>query len=838
MGLRRTTGRAFVVAACLCWAGCHDGAEGDGRGGAGAQAPHDAQAESNPQQARSAGVGGAAPAPGPDARDAKGALEEAGVDAVGGDGLTPLHVVVSAWSWEPWNRENTAYRVGRLLDAGANVNVQANDGATPLHYAAEKGAWEVARILIAAGARVDIASATGDTPLHAAAAAGEVDQAVVERMLEAGADPNAVNAAGHTPLSLAAKGDGLYLAVVRRLLSHGASPNLPDGARSPLAEAARQLRGALAAMLIDHGADTTSITCETCLRALERHQQYEVLARLLPTELFGTGAPPSELDGWLRGAIDADSPDKVRRLLELGARIDDPSLYELMVEEDAASVMSSLLEHGELEAGDIRSEWLDTAARFDSARVARLLIERGADVGARDGADWTPMHSAVLRWHYIASRPLSVARMLIEAGAPVDVPTAASGWTPLHLAADINEPEIMEMLLAAGADVNARTNLGGWTPLHVAEKRGEDALEAIDVLRAAGGVTMRNEGVAYLPVFGGGRDFGRDLLEEAMAYDGIHEALFAMPILGRSGGGREVRGSFTARGVEERLVFEEIGVGESLVNALLVALVDHRGESRLVFATDHYIEFQGICFDAPTGTHAAIFERSFDGSCCPWSETVYMQFDADAATLAEVYVDRRPTDEEAPSDHGQADTSAGACRWRDTVSAERLYFGHLGALMVGGREADIGDSAYKTEDGAPVSLPTRVIPTETVESSLAAIEALPGVGNVGRNDLGGSPRWKTVTVSDGRGEDYDWGGAALVWDEVRSEWRSFYDRHYIDMLGLNGNALVVRAVSSSCGTFRLGHFCYLKIDLDTFEAQRIRPNTAADFANIKRLDQW
>ena len=255
---------------------------------------------------------------------------------------------------------------------------------------------------------------------------------------------------------------------------------------------------------------------------------------------------------------------------------------------------------------------------------------------------------------------------------------------PLHLAADMNEPEIMEMLLVAGADVNARTNLGGWTPLHVAEKRGEDALEAIDVLRAAGGVTMRNEGVAYLPVFGGGRDFGRDLLEEEMAYDGIHEALFAMPILGGSGGGREVRGSFTARGVEERLVFEEIGVGESLVDALLVALVDHRGESRLVFATDHYIEFQGICFDAPTGTHAAIFERSFDGSCCPWSETVYMQFDADAATLAEVYVDRRPTDEEAPSDHGQADTSAGACRWRDTVSAERLYFGHLGALMVGG----------------------------------------------------------------------------------------------------------------------------------------------------------
>lgn len=841
----RTLKRTLVVAVCFCLAGCHDGTEGGASGDAGGRAPNDAQAESNPQQVRSTGVGGADP--GRDARDAMGptplhlaaaardvravesALEEAGVDidAVDGDGLTPLHVVVSAWSWEPWTREKIASIVGRLIRAGANLNVQANDGATPLHYAAEKGAWEVARALIAAGAGVSTTSATGDTPLHIAAR--EVDEAFVERMLEAGADPNAVNAAGHTPLSLAAKGEGPYLAVVRRLLSHGASPNLPDGARSPLAEAARHLRGALAAMLIDHGADTTSITCETCLRALERHQQYEVLARLLPTELFGTGVPPSEFDQWLRGAIDADSPDKVRRLLDLGARIDDPSLYELMVEEDAASVMSSLLEHGELEAGDIRSEWLDTAARFDSARVARLLIERGADVGARDGADWTPMHGAVLRWHYIASRPLSVARMLIEAGAPVDVPTAAIGWTPLHLAADMNEPEIMEMLLAAGADVNARTNLGGWTPLHVAEKRGEDALEAVAVLRAAGGVTMGNEGVAYLPVFHGGRDFGR--------YDGIHEELFATPIMGWDGGGRAVRGSFTARGAEERLVFEEIGV-ESGIHATLVALVDRRGESRPVFAADHYVEFQGLCLDAPTGTHAAMFERSFDGSCCPWSETVYMQFDADAATLTEAYVDRWPTDAEARSNHRQADTSAGVCRWRDTMGAERLYFEHLYALIVGGREADIGDNAYTTEDGAPVSLPTRVIQTETVESSLAAIEALPGVGHVNRNDLGGSSRWKTVTVSNGRGKDYNWGGAALVWDEVRSEWRSFYDKHYITIKGLDGNALVVRAVSSSCGTFRLGHFCYLKIDLDTFEARRIRPNTAADFANIKRLDQW
>jgi uncharacterized protein len=41
------------------------------------------------------------------------------------------------------------------------------------------------------------------------------------------------------------------------------------------------------------------------------------------------------------------------------------------------------------------------------------------------------------------------------------------GWTPLHFAASIGTPAMIQALLAAGADVMAR-NEDGTTPLHLA----------------------------------------------------------------------------------------------------------------------------------------------------------------------------------------------------------------------------------------------------------------------------------------------------------------------------------------------------------------------------------
>lgn len=535
--------------------------------------------------------------------------------------------------------------------------------------------------------------------------------------------------------------------------------------------------------------------------------------------------PRTTKEARLRAAIDDDAPEAARRWLDAGASIPvrepwHPTLLDLVVSADAADVLAMLIARGDVGEADLRSGWLSAAARNGSARVSRLLVERGADINDRDAADWTPLHDALVRpGDGEATRPLDTAMMLIDAGADVNAQTAAVGWTPLHLAADLGEPELARALLAAGARVNVRTHLWRWTPLQFAQWRKGGGGEVATVLRASGGVDSPVDDAQYLPVVTRGRiDHPReDVVSGKVTARAIHGLLYTR--LHWSGGLKDVRGSFTAPDANERLVFERVGLSVLGDVMDVVALVDRNGATRLVLAVDHYTDFAGLCLDSATGTHSAVFERSFDGSCCPWSETVYLHYDAGADTLTEAFVDR---------DCGW-DGGSGECGWREKMGEEWRYREVLATLRVGRRARFADDRA---NGDALVELPMRVVPTDTVESALATLDGLSDdVANITWNDLGGSPRWRTVTVSTGRNDDYTWGGVALLWDGDTEEWMSFYDDHDIRILGLDGDKLFASAVTWDCGSVRLGRRCYFELDLSTFEARRI--SRWSD-----RLDRW
>ena len=104
------------------------------------------------------------------------------------------------------------------------------------------------------------------------------------------------------------------------------------------------------------------------------------------------------------------------------------------------------------------------ASAAGNRRAVGVLVRLGADVGARDAQERSPLALAAGGGH------AGVASALLRAGAEVD---ACDRWgnTPLFLAADAGRPAAVEILLAADADPQAR-NMFDWTARRVAEFRG------------------------------------------------------------------------------------------------------------------------------------------------------------------------------------------------------------------------------------------------------------------------------------------------------------------------------------------------------------------------------
>lgn len=94
--------------------------------------------------------------------------------------------------------------------------------------------------------------------------------------------------------------------------------------------------------------------------------------------------------------------------------------------------------------------------------VARLLVERGASVCARDAHGYTPLHGAMSASDEFG---LLYVSFLPAAHADYDMPTL-DGTTLLHEAALEDNVEMVELLLAWGADPRATTRRGE-TPLRL-----------------------------------------------------------------------------------------------------------------------------------------------------------------------------------------------------------------------------------------------------------------------------------------------------------------------------------------------------------------------------------
>jgi ankyrin repeat protein len=113
---------------------------------------------------------------------------------------------------------------------------------------------------------------------------------------------------------------------------------------------------------------------------------------------------------------------------------------------------------------------LGLAAFFGHASTVRVLLDRGADhaIAARNDIKVQPLHAAV------AGRNVEAVRLLLERGADVNARQQV-GYTPLMGAASAGREDMVQLLLDRGADPSL-TNDDGKTAAAIAREHDHLAL--------------------------------------------------------------------------------------------------------------------------------------------------------------------------------------------------------------------------------------------------------------------------------------------------------------------------------------------------------------------------
>jgi len=157
--------------------------------------------------------------------------------------------------------------------------------------------------------------------------------------------------------------------------------------------------------------------------------------------------------GMLRAA-----PALARARLDVGATRDDPSSYHF------------LAIHHYVYAGDTP---LHVAAAAHLPDMVHVLVELGADVGARNRRGAQPLHYAAdgnpacEGWD--PAGQMAAIEALVAAGADPDAKDA-SGVTPLHRAVRTRCAAAVRALLVSGAGPNVR-NKSGSSPMKLATRQ-------------------------------------------------------------------------------------------------------------------------------------------------------------------------------------------------------------------------------------------------------------------------------------------------------------------------------------------------------------------------------
>lgn len=197
---------------------------------------------------------------------------------------------------------------------------------------------------------------------------------------------------------------------------------------------------------------------------------------------------------------------------------------------NGVDITKDLRGHKHVNSYDKKSTPLSWAARWGLADLARLLLQRGAPLDEKDLNNDTPLEQAAKHME------VTVAKVLIEAGANLLIKPTRPGWTllrgamrshdeefikylmnaykrieidswdfgsgdtPLYMASGIASEATVKLLLDMGANPNARSSNKS-TPVHQALRRSRDYLTVLRLLIKAGADTELKDDTGLTSLF-------------------------------------------------------------------------------------------------------------------------------------------------------------------------------------------------------------------------------------------------------------------------------------------------------------------------------------------------
>ncbi|XP_028043178.1 ankyrin-3 isoform X1 [Bombyx mandarina] len=256
----------------------------------------------------------------------------------------------SMYKWYAAILESTGAAIASASKVTNGIDQQDAFMRTALHYASEQGHIDTAKLLIEAGCKIDVTASDGLTPLHVAVVKNHIE--IVRLLIAAGSNVNYKTHEKMTPLHFASSRG--FLDIVKLLVSNGALLEARDTAeRTALYLAAGRGHCDVVKYLIHSGANVNGEEIHGYTPLCEAvWQRYTTVVEIL----LLAGARITHSHRLLHNAIIQRQEPIVKMLTKIGGGI---NLHN--------------------DNGDTP---LLLAARLSQPSVARLLLEKGANVNS------------------------------------------------------------------------------------------------------------------------------------------------------------------------------------------------------------------------------------------------------------------------------------------------------------------------------------------------------------------------------------------------------------------------------------------------------------------------